>query len=242
MNQLCLLIRASAMCLGATLLSGPAAAFDLLRPVDESFPPGIGISDVDATKEGPPEADDPSFEDQLIELVNQERWANGQLAPLKRVDLLDNSSETHSANMAIRNFVMHCDPDTLTQPWDRMVAAGYIYSSAGENISLGVPEPRRGDGRLDVEFGPPRQHPFNHLPRDGQRLLQPDGRPGQRPPNLDDGVHAEYLQRGPLFPLLDARTSASAIRSILWSSTARRISPRAAMSPSISMEAGPRCG
>lgn len=141
MKQPCLLIRASAMCLGAMLLSGPTAAVDLLRPIDESFPPGIGISDVDATKEGLPDADDPSFEDQLIEIVNQERWNNGQLAPLKRIDLLDNSSATHSANMATRDFVMHCDPDTLTQPWDRMVAAGYIYSSAGENIAWGYPNP-----------------------------------------------------------------------------------------------------
>ncbi len=123
------------------LLSGPTPAFDLLRPIDEPFPPGIGISDVEATKEGLPDADDPSIEDQLIELVNQERWANGQLAPLKRVDLLDTSSETHSTNMAVRNFVMHCDPDTFTQPWDRMVAAGYNYSSAGENIAWGYPDP-----------------------------------------------------------------------------------------------------
>jgi len=123
------------------LLSAPTAGFDLLRPIEESFPPGIGIGDVEATKEGLPEAAEPSYEDQLIELVNHERWSNGQLAPLKRADLLDTSSETHSSNMAARDFVMHCDPDTFTMPWDRMVAAGYNYSSAGENIAWGYPDP-----------------------------------------------------------------------------------------------------
>jgi hypothetical protein len=40
----------------------------------------------------------PSYEEQVVELVNQERWANGSLPPLKQVDLLDNSSGLHSAN------------------------------------------------------------------------------------------------------------------------------------------------
>jgi hypothetical protein len=141
MSRLCFPSRVASVCLGTTLLCGPTAGFDLLRPLDASFPPGIGISDATATEEGFPEVDDPSFEDQLIALVNQERWTNGQLAPLKRVDLLDTSSETHSTNMAVRNFVMHCDPDTGTMPWDRMVAAGYLYSNAGENIAWGYPDP-----------------------------------------------------------------------------------------------------
>ncbi len=141
MSRLCFPSRVASVCLGTTLLCGPSGGFDLLRPLDASFPPGIGISDATATEEGFPEVDDPSFEDQLIALVNQERWTNGQLAPLKRVDLLDTSSETHSTNMAVRNFVMHCDPDTGTMPWDRMVAAGYLYSNAGENIAWGYPDP-----------------------------------------------------------------------------------------------------
>jgi hypothetical protein len=36
---------------------------------------------------------------------------------------------------------MHCDPDTLTSPWDRMIAAGYTYNSAGENIAAGYATP-----------------------------------------------------------------------------------------------------
>jgi uncharacterized protein YkwD len=83
----------------------------------------------------------PSFEDLVMELVNVERLANGALAPLKRVNLIDNSSETHSSNMATRNFFSHCDLDTLTMPWDRMVAAGYNGISAAENIAAGYTTP-----------------------------------------------------------------------------------------------------
>ena len=120
--------------LGTVLFCGPALGFDLTRPLTDYFPPPLAITPDDETKEVLPEADQPSTQDRLIELVNQERWNNGQLAPLKRVDLLDNSSQTHSFNMANRDFFMHCDPDTNTWPWDRMVAAGYIWSDAAENI------------------------------------------------------------------------------------------------------------
>jgi hypothetical protein len=59
------------------------------------------------------------------------------------VDLLDNSTETHCTNMAVRNFVMHCDPETFTLPWDRMNAAGYMHTvgSAMENIAWGFALP-----------------------------------------------------------------------------------------------------
>jgi hypothetical protein len=43
--------------------------------------------------------------------------------------------------MGVRNFFAHCDPDTLTMPWDRMVAAGYSYNSAAENIAAGYSTP-----------------------------------------------------------------------------------------------------
>jgi hypothetical protein len=72
-----------------------------------------------------------------MEMVNQERWNNGRLPPLKRNVLLDSSAELHSGNMASRNFFAHCDPDTSTMPWDRETAAGYLWSYAGENLAAG---------------------------------------------------------------------------------------------------------
>ncbi|MCA9874589.1 MAG: CAP domain-containing protein, partial [Anaerolineales bacterium] len=83
-----------------------------------------------------------TFEEQVLELVNQERWNNGQLPPLKGNTLLDAAAETHSDNMAVRNFFAHCDLDTKTSPWDRMEAAGYTgWNYAAENIAAGYGTP-----------------------------------------------------------------------------------------------------
>ena len=78
-----------------------------------------------------------TMEEQVVELVNQERWDNGQLPPLKHNALLDAASEGHSTAMGVRDFFAHCDLDYSTSPWDRMVAAGYTYNWAGENIAAG---------------------------------------------------------------------------------------------------------
>jgi len=87
-------------------------------------------------------AQSPTFEDQVMEIVNQERWNNGQLPPLKRNDLLNASATTHTSNMAVRNFFAHCDLDTGTKPWDRMTAAGYTgWNYAAENIAAGYSTP-----------------------------------------------------------------------------------------------------
>jgi uncharacterized protein YkwD len=85
----------------------------------------------------------PTFEDRVIEQVNLERLNNGGLPPLKHNALLDTSSETHSLNMGDRDFFAHCDPDTGTLPWDRMSAAGYQWSFAGENIAVGYGTPEQ---------------------------------------------------------------------------------------------------
>ncbi len=61
---------------------------------------------------------DATYEEQVLEIVNQERWNNGQLPPLKGNTLLDNAAEGHSTNMAVRNFFAHCDLDTKTSPWE----------------------------------------------------------------------------------------------------------------------------
>jgi uncharacterized protein YkwD len=86
----------------------------------------------------------PTFEEQVMEILNQERWSNGQLPPLKHVDLLDSSAEGHSVNMAQRNFFMHCDPDlsgSQNEFHERMAAAGYFLSSGAENIAAGYANP-----------------------------------------------------------------------------------------------------
>jgi uncharacterized protein YkwD len=132
----------SILALAVVTSFGSSEAWDLTRPITDLFPEPIGIAPEDLPKQGAPEAVDPTFEEEIMMLVNQERWSNGQLPPLKQNDALDSAAELHSGNMAARNFVMHCDPDTGTLPWDRMVAAGYTYSNAGENIAWGYPDPQ----------------------------------------------------------------------------------------------------
>ena len=74
-------------------------------------------------------------------LTNDARWSNGQLPPLKGHAQLETSALGHSTRMATNNFFMHCDPDTQSQPWDRMSAAGYAWNNAGENIATGQTTP-----------------------------------------------------------------------------------------------------
>ncbi|WP_293647896.1 CAP domain-containing protein [Thiolapillus sp.] len=78
---------------------------------------------------------------QVVELVNQERWDNGQLAPLKKNSALDAAAMAHSRGMAYRDFFDHCDLDNKTTPWDRMRQAGYSFHAAGENIAAGQGDP-----------------------------------------------------------------------------------------------------
>jgi len=115
-----------------------------------------------------------TFEDQVMEIVNQERWNNGQLAPLKRCDLLDNSTGLHSDNMAAREFFAHCDPDTKTLPWNRMNAAGYVYNSARRTSPPG----RRRRSRSwppGWEAAATRQHSLDQLPGDRNRYVYQSG-------------------------------------------------------------------
>ena len=112
-----------------SILSAPAFALHLDG--------GRAFSSQDATPTPPPF----TFEDDVIERINQERLDNGNLPPYKRVAELDVSSQTHSYNMADRDFFMHCDPDTGERHKDRMTAAGYDWDAAGENIAAGYWSP-----------------------------------------------------------------------------------------------------
>lgn len=78
-----------------------------------------------------------SLPEQVLELVNAARRDNGQLPPLKGHVQLDAAAQLHSTNMATRNFFNHQDPATGTNPPDRITAAGYVWSTYGENIAAG---------------------------------------------------------------------------------------------------------
>jgi len=72
-------------------------------------------------------------EQQMLDLVNKERVANG-LNPLKVNPTLTQVARAHSADMINRNFFDHTNPDGKT-PFDRIKAAGITYKTAGENIA-----------------------------------------------------------------------------------------------------------
>lgn len=80
-------------------------------------------------------------QEQVLMLVNAERWSHGQLPPLKGQANLDAAADGHSQAMGVRNFFMHCDPDTGSTPWLRMTAAGYAWNAAAENIAAGYATP-----------------------------------------------------------------------------------------------------
>ena len=87
-------------------------------------------------------ASTPSFEQEVVRLVNVLRQDNGNLPPLKQQSLLDSAAETHSQNMAARDFFAHCDLDTGDSPWTRIAAAGYAAASyLAENIAAGSSTP-----------------------------------------------------------------------------------------------------
>ncbi len=80
----------------------------------------------------------PTTEQRLLELVNQERWLNGRLPPLKGNPNLETAAKTHSQQMALRNFLDHCDFDSGASFWQRIEQAGYTgWAVTGENIAAG---------------------------------------------------------------------------------------------------------
>jgi uncharacterized protein YkwD len=69
----------------------------------------------------------------IFKYTNQERIAAG-ISPLARDSLLTSVARAHSLDMKQRDFFSHTNPDWIS-PFQRMTAAGYVYSAASENIA-----------------------------------------------------------------------------------------------------------
>ncbi|MEU8754416.1 sigma-70 family RNA polymerase sigma factor [Streptomyces chartreusis] len=76
---------------------------------------------------------------QVVALVNKER-ANAGCGPLEEDALLNKSAQGHSEDMAARDFFDHTNPDGA-DPGQRITAAGYRWSTYGENIAMGQQTP-----------------------------------------------------------------------------------------------------
>lgn len=69
----------------------------------------------------------------VISLTNQNRTTNG-LAALHTNSRLTTAAQAKAKDMFAKNYWAHDSPDGET-PWDFIVAAGYNYSTAGENLA-----------------------------------------------------------------------------------------------------------
>src|SRR5215213_8339260 len=89
----------------------------------------------------------PDLEKQMLDLVNQERVANG-LNPLAPDPELTEVARRHSADMFARGYFAHDTPEGLS-PFDRMQQANVRFTTAGENLALGPTIPVAHNGLMN---------------------------------------------------------------------------------------------
>ncbi len=94
-----------------------------------------------ATKKPEPssDADNLSYEKQVVELVNEQRAAYG-LNPLTLSSKLSDVARLKSQDMHDNNYFSHTSP-TYGSPFDMMKTFGISYRTAGENIAKGYATP-----------------------------------------------------------------------------------------------------
>ncbi|MDX3378430.1 sigma-70 family RNA polymerase sigma factor [Streptomyces sp. ME02-6991-2A] len=111
-------------------------------PTKSTRPPAPSTA-APAPKPPPPPAPAPappaSESGQVLQIVNTERAKEG-CGPVTSNDLLATAAQRHSADMASRDYFSHTSPDG-TDPGDRITAAGYRWSTYGENIAKGQRTP-----------------------------------------------------------------------------------------------------
>lgn len=82
-----------------------------------------------------------SIEQQVVDLVNQERRRNGCNANLTLSPKLSAAANRHSTDMALHDVFSHTGSDNSTLVM-RVQAAGYVYSWLAENIAAGYKTPQ----------------------------------------------------------------------------------------------------
>ena len=93
------------------------------------------------TKQSTPASSSVSaFEQQVVELTNQER-ANAGLQPLQLDTELSNVAREKSRDMQAKGYFDHNSP-TYGSPFDMMKKFGITYKAAGENIAMGQRSPQ----------------------------------------------------------------------------------------------------
>ncbi|MEU2023880.1 sigma-70 family RNA polymerase sigma factor [Streptomyces sp. NPDC016469] len=94
-----------------------------------------------ATRPAParPAPSPPSDAEQVLALVNTERAEEG-CGPVTGNDRLTTAAQRHSEDMAARDYFSHTSQDG-SDPGERITAAGYRWSTYGENIAKGQRTP-----------------------------------------------------------------------------------------------------
>jgi uncharacterized protein YkwD len=137
---------------GATALGAPAHL-----NADPWLPLGLGYTGCGGVTTAPVNA---GWEQQVVEITNQERLANGGLAPLKRVDPLMNASRYHSADMAQDSYFDHDSYDRVSG--NLVLACGFSdrvgsyyanWLSIAENIAAGYASPGQAMAALMASPG-----------------------------------------------------------------------------------------
>lgn len=82
-----------------------------------------------------------SIEQQVIDLVNQERRRNGCNVNLTLSPKLSAAANRHSSDMALHDIFSHTGSDQSTLV-TRVQSAGYVYSWLAENIAAGYKTPQ----------------------------------------------------------------------------------------------------
>lgn len=109
-------------------------------PTRSTRPPAPSTA-APAPKPPPPPAPAPpaSEDGEVLQIVNAERAKEG-CGPVTSNDLLATAAHRHSADMAAQDYFSHTSLDGR-DPGDRITAAGYRWSTYGENIAKGQRTP-----------------------------------------------------------------------------------------------------
>ncbi|SHI22268.1 uncharacterized protein, YkwD family [Sporobacter termitidis DSM 10068] len=83
--------------------------------------------------------DNKSYEQQVVDLVNEQRAANG-LSALTLSEKLSDAARAKSQDMHDKNYFSHTSP-TYGSPFDMLKTFGISYKAAGENIAMGQATP-----------------------------------------------------------------------------------------------------
>ncbi len=133
----------SALSLVTLCACGQPASEEVL---DESLPGPLAVlpEDGERTAQAVTPTQLAQFRAELLTAVNNARKVARKcgttsypaVPALTANDKLNTAAQGHAANMAAKNFFSHTGLDGKS-PFDRMTAAGYKYSAAGENIAAG---------------------------------------------------------------------------------------------------------